>query len=74
MAAPEFMKPIKFTPDAESGEQLEYLHSRTALKGAVVIRRAIKALELQERAAEAAERAGQAAREKATGMGAGAGI
>ncbi len=66
MGTPEFMKPIKFTPDAESAAQLEYIHGRTALKGAVLIRRAIKALELQERAAEAAERAGQEARVKAS--------
>lgn len=61
-----FRKPINFTPNAEDAARLEFLYDRTALRGGQVVRRAIKALELSERAAEAAEKAGQKAREKAS--------
>lgn len=61
-----FRKPINFTPSDEDAERLAYLYERTALRGGALVRQAIKVLELRERASEAAERAGQAAREKAT--------
>lgn len=59
-----FRRPINFQPSEDDRARLEWLFNRTALRGASVVRRALKALEVQERANEAAEKAGQKAREK----------
>ena len=54
----EYLKPINFTPSPEDAKRLALLHELTSLRGASIVRRALRALERQELAVHLAVKKG----------------